>query len=131
MTKARVDSLCSEVKRYFPTLPAGVEHQHQLFEPTKSYRACDFIVDQYNSYMGSVTAWRDAGLAMAARDHHAILFSMNVLNGGTQDKDGTWDCAGTGGKGPVLPELPDDRGAGQDVRARSWPECLWPLHVAV
>jgi hypothetical protein len=36
--------------------------------------------------------WRHAGLAMAARDYHAILFSMNVLNGGTQDKDGTWDC---------------------------------------
>jgi hypothetical protein len=103
MTKARVDSLCTEVKRYFPTLAAGVEHQHQLFEPTKSYKACDFIVDQYNSYMGSVTTWRDAGLAMAARDHHAILFSMNVLNGGTQDKDGTWDCAGTGGKGLYSP----------------------------
>ena len=103
MTKARVDSLCTEVKRYFPTLAAGVEHQHQLFEPTKSYRVCDFIVDQYNSYMGSVTTWRDAGLAMAARDHHAILFSMNVLNGGTQDKDGTWDCTGTGGKGLYSP----------------------------
>jgi hypothetical protein len=103
MTKARVDSLCTEVKRYFPTLAAGVEHQHQLFEPTKSYKACDFIVDQYNSYMGSVTTWRDAGLAMAARDHHAILFSMNVLNGGTQDKDGTWDCTGTGGKGLYSP----------------------------
>jgi hypothetical protein len=103
MTKARVDSLCTEVKRYFPTLAAGVEHQHQLFEPTKSYRTCDFIVDQYNSYMGSVSTWRDAGLAMAARDHHAILFSMNVLNGGTQDKDGTWDCTGTGGKGLYSP----------------------------
>ena len=103
MTKARVDSLCTEVKRYFPTLAAGVEHQHQLFEPTKSYKACDFIVDQYNSYMGSVTTWREDGLAMARRDGHAILFSMNVLNGGTQDKDGTWDCAGTGGKGLYSP----------------------------
>jgi hypothetical protein len=104
MTKARVDSLCTEVKGTFPTLAAGVEHQHQLFEPTKSYRVCDFIVDQYNSYMGSVTTWRDAGLAMAARDHHAILFSMNVLNGGTQDKDGTWDCTnGSGGKGLYSP----------------------------
>jgi hypothetical protein len=104
MTKLRVDSLCGEVKRYFPTLPAGVEHQHQLFEPTKSYRVCDFIVDQYGSQYGSVSAWRDAGLAMAARDHHAILFSMNVLNGGTQDKDGTWDCTnGSGGKGLYAP----------------------------
>jgi hypothetical protein len=22
------------------------------------------------------------------------MFSMNILNGGTQDKDGTWDCGG-------------------------------------
>jgi hypothetical protein len=105
MTKARVDSLCVETKRYFPTLAVGVEHQHQLFEPTKSYQTCDFIVDQYNAWMGSVTAWRDAGLAMAARDHHAVLFSLNVLDGGVQDKDGTYSCDGAGqaGKGTYAP----------------------------
>ena len=105
MTKARVDSLCREVKAYFPTLPAGVEHQHQLFEPTKSYQTCDFIVDQYNAWMGPITTWRDAGLAMGARDHHAILFSLNVLDGGVQDKDGTYDCtsAGQAGKGTYSP----------------------------
>jgi hypothetical protein len=105
MTKARVDSLCVEVKRYFPTLPAGVEHQHQLFEPTKSYHTCDFIVDQYNAWMGSIATWRDAGLAMGARDHHAVLFSLNVLDGGVQDKDGTYDCTGAGqaGKGTYAP----------------------------
>lgn len=103
MTKLRVDGLCSEVKSLFPTLAVGVEHQHQLFEPTKSYRVCDFIVDQFNAYMGDVATWRNAGLAMGARDGHAILFSMNVLNGGTQDKDGTWDCTGTGGKGLYSP----------------------------
>jgi hypothetical protein len=103
MTKAKVDALCAEVKALFPTLPAGVEHQHHLFEPSKSYRVCDFIVDQYNAYMGSITQWRDAGLAMARRDGHAVLFSLNVLNGGTQDKTGTWDCAGTGGKGLYSP----------------------------
>jgi hypothetical protein len=105
MTKARVDSLCREVKQFFPTLPVGVEHQHQLFEPTKSYQTCDFIVDQYNAWMGPITTWRDAGLAMAARDHHAILFSLNVLDGGVQDKDGTYDCTGAGqaGKGTYAP----------------------------
>jgi hypothetical protein len=105
MTKARVDSLCREVKAYFPTLPAGVEHQHQIFEPTKSYQTCDFIVDQYNAWMGPITNWRDGGLTMAARDHHAIIFSLNVLDGGLQDKDGTYDCtgAGQGGKGTYSP----------------------------
>lgn len=103
MTKARVDTLCGIVKGYFPTLAVGVEHQHQLFDPTKSYRTCDFIVDQYNSFMGSITAWRDAGVAMGKRDGHAILFSLNVLDGGIQDKDGTYDCLGTGGKGTYSP----------------------------
>ncbi len=99
MTKARVDSLCAEVKRYFPTLPVGVDHQHQLFEPDRAYRICDFIVDQYGAQYGDVTQWRDDGLAMAARDGHTILFSMNVLNGGTQDRDGSWDCDGIGERG--------------------------------
>ena len=117
MTKARVDSLCGEVKRYFPTLPAGVDHQHQLFEPEKSYRVCDFIIDQYGTQYGNVTAWRDEGLAMAARDHHAIAFSMNVLNGGTQDTDGTWDCTGTGGKGLYSPNC---RMTAAQVRELGW-----------
>jgi hypothetical protein len=103
MTKARVDSLCTSVQKIFPTLRAGVEHQHNLFEPTKSYRVCQFIVDQYSARFGDVAAWRDAGLAMGTRDHHSILFSLNVLNGGVQDRDGTWDCAGTGGLGLYAP----------------------------
>jgi hypothetical protein len=94
MTKARVDSLCGYVKAIFPTLPAGVVHRHDVFEPTKSYRVCDFIASQYSARVGSVTTFRDGGLAMAQRDGHAIMFSMNILNGGTQDKDGTWDCGG-------------------------------------
>jgi hypothetical protein len=35
-------------------------------------------------------------LALAQRDGHAIMFSINILNGGTQDLDGTWDCPGVG-----------------------------------
>ena len=107
MTKARVDSLCAEVKRYFPTLPAGVGHQHQLFEPANSYHVCQFLVDQYGSQYGPVSLWRDAGLALAARDGLAIAFSMNILDGGTQDTDddGTWECPVplTGGRGTYAP----------------------------
>jgi hypothetical protein len=98
MTKARVDSLCGYVKAIFPTLPVGVAHQHDKFEPTKSYRVCEFLLDQYSTRLGDVIAWREAGLALGARDHHAILFSMNLLNGGTQDRDGTWDCRDQGGR---------------------------------
>jgi hypothetical protein len=103
MTKARVDSLCGYVKSIFPTLPTGVVHRYDVFEPTKAYRTCDFIVSQYATRLGSVTAYRDGGLAMAQRDGIAIAFSMNIINGGIQDRDGTWDCTGTGGLGTYSP----------------------------
>lgn len=103
MTKVRVDSLCQAVKTLFPTLPVGVAHQHDKFEPQNSYRVCEFLIDQYSSRLGDVTTWRDAGLALGRRDHMAILFSMNIINGGVQDKDGVWDCSGTGGLGELAP----------------------------
>jgi len=83
MTKARVDSLASYAKSMFPSLPAGVAHKHNRFEPTKSYKVIDYINDQYDAGQGDVTAFRDAGLALARRDGHAIIFSMNLLDGGT------------------------------------------------
>jgi hypothetical protein len=97
MTKARVDQLCAYVKGIFPTLPVGVVHPHQAFEPDQSYHVCDFMVDQYSWRQGDVTKFRDDGLALARRDGMAIAFSMNILNGGIQAKrNGAWDCpAGT------------------------------------
>src|SRR5262249_40984037 len=77
MTQARVAPLCGVLKQIFPTLAAGVAHQHDVFEPTKSYYVCDFIIDQYDWRRGDVTTFRDAGLAMAQRDHHAIMFGIN------------------------------------------------------
>lgn len=105
MTKARVDTLCGVLKQMFPTLAAGVAHQHDQFEPTKSYHVCDFIIDQYDWRRGDVTTFRDAGLAMAQRDHHAIMFGINILDGGVQDKDGNYTCdgPGQGGKGTYAP----------------------------
>jgi hypothetical protein len=103
MTKVRVDSLCTYVKAMFPTLPVGVAHNHDRFEPDKSYHACEFLLDQYSTRLGDVRTWRDAGLALTQRDHMGILFSINIINGGTQDRDGTWDCAGTGGLGELSP----------------------------
>jgi hypothetical protein len=113
MTKARVDSLCGYVQQMFPTLPVGVAHRHDVFEPSKSYRVCDFILTQYSARAGSVTTFRDGALQMAARDGHAIMFAMNLLNGGTQDLDGTWDCTGTGGLGSRSPNC---RMTSQQVR---------------
>jgi hypothetical protein len=101
MTKARVDSLCNVVKTKLPGLPAGVDAQHQLFDGNNHYHVCDFIIDVYNNRFGALQPWADAGKAMAATDHYAILFGLNVLDGGVQDKDGTYSCDGPGqaGKG--------------------------------
>jgi hypothetical protein len=83
MTKAEVDWMVSYVKAIFPTLTVGVAHKHNTFEPTKSYKVVDFVLDQYSSQQGDVTAFRDAGLAMARRDGYAVMFSINILDGGT------------------------------------------------
>jgi hypothetical protein len=106
MTKARVDSMCGYVKAMFPTLPVGVVHQHNVFEPTKSYAVCEFIVDAYSSRLGDVTTFRDGGLALTTRDGMGIIFSMNILNGGIQAaRDGLWNCplTTTGGRGTYEP----------------------------
>jgi hypothetical protein len=113
MTKVRVDSMCAYVKAIFPTLPVGVVHQHSIFEPSKSYRVCEFLVDQYASRLstGTPEQFRDAGLALAKRDGMRILFGANELNGGPQDRDGVWDCKDQGGlKGQSAPncQIPPD-----------------------
>jgi hypothetical protein len=117
MTKARVDLLCADMQAVFPALPVGPVHRHDLFEPAKNYRTCDFLVSQYSARLGGVQGFRDGALAFGARSGVAILFSMNVLNGGIQDKDGTWDCAGglQGGKGQYAPNCQMT-----DIQLREW-----------
>lgn len=97
MTKAMVDGMCGYVKNIFPTLPVGAGHAHDKFQPEKNYAVCDFIMDQYSTRRGDVSDYRDASLAWGRRSGITILFSMNVLNGGKQDRDGNWDCKDEGG----------------------------------
>jgi hypothetical protein len=82
LNKARVDSLCQAVQAIFPTLPAGVGHQHNLFDVNGRYQVCQFIIDAYSLRFGDVTAWRDAGTLMAGQEHRQTVFSLNVLDGG-------------------------------------------------
>jgi hypothetical protein len=103
MTKARVDGLCSYVRGIFPTLPIGVFHDPGIFEPDSSYQVCEFLISQFATRKGNVVTWRDNGLAIVQRDGMKIIFSLNLLDGGTQDRDGTWNCAGTGGLGTFSP----------------------------
>jgi hypothetical protein len=106
LTKARVDSMCGYVKKIFPTLPVGVFHDWHGFYPEDSYQVCDFIVSQYRMAKGDATEYRDGGLALANRDGHAILFSLNILDGGPRAaNDGLWNCplTTTGGRGTYAP----------------------------
>src|SRR6185312_2606711 len=116
MTKARVDGLCAYVKNMFPTMLVGVVHNHQTFEPTKSYQVCEFLVDQYSWRKGSVNDFIQAGLDLGRRDGLGIIFSMNILNGGIQaERDGLWNCplTTTGGRGTFDPNC---RMTAQQVR---------------
>ena len=102
MTKERVDEMCGYVKAILPTLPVGDVHDHRVFEPTKSYRTCDFIVSQYrwSKTKGDVAKFRDEALALGRRDGIAIAFSLNILDGGIPSRKGE-DCPiqETGGPG--------------------------------
>jgi hypothetical protein len=84
MTKVRVDSMCGYVKAIFPSLPVGVGHDATVFEPTKSYQVCEFLITQYAWRKGDVSGWRDAALAIGTRDNMTMIFSLNLLDGGIQ-----------------------------------------------
>jgi PKD repeat protein len=107
MTRQLIDGLCGYAKNIFPTMPVGVFHDPAMFEANTPYRVCEFIMAQYGyrKYNGDVARWRDETLALAKRDGMAVVFSINILNGGKQDKDGVYDCVGSlmGGLGTYKP----------------------------
>jgi hypothetical protein len=85
-------------------LAVGVSDNYQQWDTTHDLKLCDFGVTQYSARLGGLSAWRTAALAMAARGGYGLIFSFNVLNGGTQDKDGVYDCKDQGGvKGMSAP----------------------------
>jgi hypothetical protein len=121
LTKVRVDSFCQYVKRIFPTLTVGVFHDGLMFEPSKSYRVCEFFMGHYVHRKGPVAAWRDGNLQIARRDGMQAILSLNFLNGGPQDRSGAWDCPGTGGRGTRAPNC---RMTAQQLR--DWGTALVP-----
>lgn len=67
----------------------------------------DYVLYQYNYYItsGNVSSWRSAVLDRAKIDGVMPMFRINILDGGVQDRDGTYDCTGSGqaGKGTYAP----------------------------
>ena len=109
LTKPMIDQMAAYVKSIFPTLPVGVNHgpPGYTWRSWERYTRVDYAVYQYAHWVtnGDVVAWRDAVLAQAALDGVKTGLSLNILNGGAQDRDGTYDCTGPdqGGLGTRFP----------------------------
>ena len=101
LTKAKIDQMAAYVKTIFPTLPVGLNHGPPGYKwrATERYTKVDYVLYQYNHYItsGNIVTWRTAVLAQAKLDGVRPALSLNVLNGGKQDRgDGTYDCTGAG-----------------------------------
>jgi hypothetical protein len=107
MTKPLLDQMAAYAKAIFPTLPMGVNNGptgYYQWRPTERYHVVDFVVNQYNWWVttGDVAAWRDKVLAQAKLDGITPAFSLNILGGGVQDRDGVYDCTGAGQGGTFV-----------------------------
>jgi hypothetical protein len=133
MTKPKIDQMAAYVKTIFPTLPVGVNHGSTGYKwrTTERYTKVDYAVYQYVHWItkGNIALWRDGALAQAKLDGVTPAFSINILNGGVQDKgDGSYDCIGTGMGGlgtryPLCSMTPD--------QVRTWGKTLAPLGCAM
>jgi hypothetical protein len=134
MTKPLLDTMAAYAKGYFPTLPMGPSHGpngYYLWRPSERYRVVDYVANQYNWWItaGDVVAWRDKVLAQAKLDGVAVVFSMNILDGGqTAARGGAWSCpAGTSaGRGT------HDPGCRMTAtQIRDWGKALGPAGCAM
>jgi len=108
VSKAVIDQMATYAKKMFPSLPMGINigpPAYSKWRTSEHFQVLDYVLYQYNYYVtsGNIAAWRDGALASAKRDGVTPAFSLNIMNGGVQDRTGTWDCAGTGGKGTRYP----------------------------
>jgi len=105
LTKPMIDQMASYVKNMFPTLPVGVGYGAPGFRwrAYERYKVVDWVSSQYqwSFNQGGITAWRDAVLSWARAEGVTPAFSLNILDGGINDRVGAWDCVGTGGKGTI------------------------------
>jgi hypothetical protein len=106
ITKTTIDQMASYAKQMFPSLPMGLNHGPPGYKwrASERYKVLDYVLYQYNHWItsGNVTVWRDAVLAQAKLDGVTPALSLNILDGGVQDRTGSWDCPTTG-KGTYAP----------------------------
>jgi hypothetical protein len=109
ITKSTIDQMASYAKNIFPSLAMGINHGPPGYKwrTSETYHVLDYVLYQYNYWItsGDIASWRDAVLNRAKIDGVTPALSLNVLDGGIQDRSGTWDCTGSGqaGKGTYYP----------------------------
>jgi hypothetical protein len=107
VTKPLIDQMATYVKNIFPTLPVGINlgGAGYKWRTSERFKVLDYTLNQYQwtATKGDVAAWRDGVLSRARTDGVTPAFSLNLLNGGVQDRSGSWDCPNTGGKGTRSP----------------------------
>lgn len=106
LTRAQADSLCRTAKAgAFKGIPVGTSDVSPSIWPTTTkLLTCDIGIAQFSFRFGDPVKWRDTILVSSASQGYQSIFSFNIVNGGTQDRDGTWDCAAQGGiKGTSSP----------------------------
>jgi hypothetical protein len=105
MTKPLIDQMATYVKNIFPTLPVGVNMgaPGYTWRTWERFKVVDYVLMQYqwSNNQGNIGSWRDKVLAWSQAEGVTPFFSLNLLDGGVPDYVGTWDCAGTGGKGTL------------------------------
>ena len=84
MTAALLDSMSRHTKSIFPTLKTSVLTQWTWIKGKGTFQSLDVAGTQYDHRRGTITAYRDSGVAVMARANLGVLFSMNILNGGEQ-----------------------------------------------
>jgi hypothetical protein len=106
VTRATLDEMSAYVKEIFPTMLTTISLQWSLLADPRfagPYTSVDVLTTQYSTRFGTVETYRDGAVAATRANNLGLLLSMNILNGGVQDTDGTWDCTGTGGLGTRSP----------------------------
>ena len=106
MTKPLIDYMATYVKNIFPTLPVGIimSPPGYTWRTWEHFKVVDYVFMQYqwSNNQGNIGSWRDKVLAWSRAEGVTPAFSLNILDGGVVDNVGTWDCAGTGGKGTLV-----------------------------
>jgi len=103
ITKPLLDEMARYIKRVFPTLPVSANVQYD-WRSHERFRVVDAVYSQYRWWRtsGNIKAYRDRALQAARRDGVALVFGLNILDGGVPNRGrGSRACvAGRGTYGP-------------------------------